>query len=55
MGGLGSYVSYPSGFGTGLRIGTQFLLEGLVTIVVAGIAYFTMHDVRFLAFPRSVS
>jgi hypothetical protein len=38
---------FLSGFEAGLRTehGTQFLLEGLVTVAVAGIAYFTMHDV----------
>ena len=44
-------------FCVGLRIGVQFLLEGLFTILVAGIAYFTMHDVRstsILAFLLSI-
>ena len=48
MGGHGSYVPFLSGFDAELRIGAQFLLEGLATVIVAGFAYFYMHDVCIL-------
>ena len=57
--GVDRMFPFLSGFHAGLRMSAQFLLEGLATVVVAGIAYFTMHDVcillSFHPFPRSVS
>lgn len=46
--GVDRMCPFLSGFDAGLRISSQFLLEGLATVVVAGIAYFTMHDVCIL-------
>ena len=45
---------FLSAFDVGLKVGAQFLLEGLITVAVAGFAYLTMHDVRFLP-PPSIS
>src|ERR1700748_702706 len=42
-----------SGFDGGAQESEQFLLEGLATIIVAGIAYFTMHDVCSFPLPSA--